>query len=210
MARKTFIGIAIVLVAVFGFSYAVKFIAPAGHEVRDLNQFPTQYQGWNGRVDVIEQATLDMLNPDHFFNATYANSAGNRVQLFFDYFARGGASSGGVHSPRNCLPGSGWAILGSEPRQININGYIINGSRFHLRLGENKQVMDFWYITRRGETANDYKFKLYTMLSSLTLRPTDVAFVRFVAVDNPQSLQALDHFEKAFVPVIYDFLPFNK
>jgi hypothetical protein len=47
------------------------------------------------------------------------------------------------------------------------------------------------------------------MISSLTLRPTDVAFVRFVGRDDPQSLQALEQFEKSFVPVIYSFLPFD-
>jgi hypothetical protein len=95
-----------------------------------------------------------------------------------------------------------------EPREININGRIIKANRFHLRLGETKQVMDFWYITRHGETANDYKFKIYTMLSSLTLQPTDVAFIRFVAYDTPSGKQALDDFEQTFVPVIYGYLPY--
>ena len=209
MAKKAFIIILAILIVTFGFAYTIKYMKPAIGQVKDLNQFPLQHAGWAGRVDIIEQGTLDMLSPDHFYNATYVNRDGNRVQLFFDYFAQGGASSGGVHSPRNCLPGSGWAILGVEPRQIRINGRVIDGSRFHLRLGEKKQVMDFWYVTRRGETANDYKFKLYTMISSLTLQPTDVGFIRFVAFDTPASLAALDQFEKSFVPVIYNFLPFH-
>ena len=68
--------------------------------------------------------------------------------------------------------------------------------------------MDFWYVTRRGETANDYQFKLYTMISSLTLQPTDVAFIRFAAYDTPAGLQALDDFEQTFVPLIYSYLPY--
>ena len=70
--------------------------------------------------------------------------------------------------------------------------------------------MDFWYITNYGETANDYVFKFYEMLSALTLQPKDVAFVRFVADGDPQSLEALEQFKELFLPEIYDRLPFKK
>jgi hypothetical protein len=68
--------------------------------------------------------------------------------------------------------------------------------------------MDFWYITRFGETASDYVLKLNTMISSLMLRPTDKAFVRFVAADNPESIAAMERFERLFITEIYDHLPF--
>lgn len=206
MAQKTFFLILSILTITFGFTYAIKHLKPAIGAAKNLGAFPLQLDQWQGKTDVIDQATLDMLSPDQYFSATYANVAGGRVQLFFDYFAHN-SSSGGVHSPRNCLPGSGWAILDVEPREININGHIIPASRFHLQLGKARQVMDFWYVTRRGETANDYKFKFYAMLSSLALQPTDVAFIRFVALDNPSGLQALDGFEKISIPAIYDLLP---
>jgi len=207
MAKKTFFIIAVILVLTFVFAYTVKYIKPSQRQIKDLTTFPLVYNQWQGKLDYIDQASLNRLNRDQYFNATYSNSTGQKVQLFFDYFMQGG-SSGGVHSPRNCLPGSGWAIMASEQRQINIGGRIISANRLHLKLGEAQHVMDFWYITRRGETANDYKFKIYTMLSSLTLQPTDVAFIRFIGLDTPSSLQALDDFEKTIVPVIYSYLPY--
>ena len=207
MARKTFFLILAILIITFGFTYAIRYMKPASAPMKELSSFPLELGQWQGKSDFIAKGTLDMLNPDQYFNATYVNSEGSRVQLFFDYFAQNG-SSGGVHSPRNCLPGSGWAILRSEQREININGHKIPASRFYLQLGKARQVMDFWYVTRRGETSNDYEFKLYTMMSSLMLQPTDVAFIRFVALDSPNGLSALDDFEKTFVPAIYGFLPY--
>jgi len=68
--------------------------------------------------------------------------------------------------------------------------------------------MDFWYITRYGETANDYKLKFYTMISSLTLRPTDKAFVRFVANGDSLSIAAMEEFEAVIIGDIYGHLPF--
>lgn len=207
MARKTFFLILAILIITFGFSYAIRYLKPASASMKELSSFPLQLGQWQGKVGFIDEGTLNMLNPDQYFDGTYTSASGDQVQLFFDYFGKNG-SSGGVHSPRNCLPGSGWAILRAEQRQINIQGHAIPASRFYLQLGKNRQVMDFWYVTRQGETSNDYKFKYYTMLSSLTLQPTDVAFIRFVAPDSPAGLNALDDFEKTSVPVIYSFLPY--
>jgi hypothetical protein len=46
------------------------------------------------------------------------------------------------------------------------------------------------------------------MVSSLMLRPTDKAFVRFVAADSPQSIAAMERFERLFIAEIYSHLPF--
>jgi EpsI family protein len=166
MAQKTFILILVILVITFGFTYLIRFSKPAHEQVIDFQTFPLSQGGWQGRNDAIGQKTLDLLSPDRYFNATYTDRSGNNVQLFFDYFAQGGSSKS-VHSPRNCLPGSGWAIVDVEPRSTKIGDRLIPASRFHLRLGEMRQVMDFWYVTRKGETASDYKFKFNTMLSAI-------------------------------------------
>ena len=66
--------------------------------------------------------------------------------------------------------------------------------------------MDFWYITHYGETANDYMFKIYMLVSALTFKPRDIAFVRFVAQDDPKSLAALDEFQSLVLKEIYGHL----
>ena len=69
--------------------------------------------------------------------------------------------------------------------------------------------MDFWYVTNYGETANDYVFKWYETLSSITFRPKDVAFIRIITNDDPRSLAALARFEQLFIRQIYSHLPFS-
>jgi EpsI family protein len=207
MAKKAFIAILLLLILTFSFSYVIKHFKTVSYRISSLSTFPLKLGNWQGKIDIVSQSTLDMLNPDQLFSATYINNQGHKVQLFFDYFSSSG-SMGGVHSPRNCLPGSGWTILQTRDRTIKIGNRAIPASRFYLSLGESRQVMDFWYITRKGETSNDYTFKLYTMLSSLKLQPTDVAFIRFAALDSEASLAALDDFEKTFTPVIYQYLTY--
>ncbi len=207
MEKKSFIAILFILIFTFLACTVIKYYrAPVGKKVM-IEQLPLAIGGWNGATDIVDPETRDLLSPDNLFSASYASSSGDRVQLFIDYFSPEN-TTGAIHSPYNCLPGSGWVITGSNLRTIEIDGRRISASRLNLALGESRAVMDFWYITRYGETASDYRLKLNMMISSLTLRPTDKAFVRFVASDDPQGISAMENFERVFVGQIYGHLPF--
>ena len=106
------------------------------------------------------------------------------------------------------MPGSGWSILSQEKRVIEIDGDPVNIGRFEIGMGESRMLMDFWYITRFGETANDYVFKLYAMAGALTFKPNDVVFIRILARNSEQGKAALDEFEKLYVSEVYDHLGF--
>ncbi len=207
MEKKSFIAILFILIFTFLACAVIKYYrAPVGKKVM-IEQLPLAIGGWNGAIDIVDPKTRDLLSPDNLFSASYASSSGDRVQLFIDYFSPEN-TTGAIHSPYNCLPGSGWVITSSNLRTIEIDGRRISASRLNLALGESRAVMDFWYITRYGETASDYRLKLNMMISSLTLRPTDKAFVRFVASDDPQGISAMENFERVFVGQIYGHLPF--
>lgn len=208
MAKKTFLAFLSILVITFLFCSAIRYYKPRTSSRTEFENFPMEKGGWVGEKDYLIPAVAEMLNPTEIFSATFTNPEGIEIHLFFDYFSRQD-SWGGPHSPRNCLPGSGWAILDTEEREIVVDGRTIKIGRFYMRLGESEKVMDFWYVTRYGETANDFMFKLYTMISSLTFRPNDIAFIRIVGSDDPKSLLALDEFEKVFVYEIYDYLHFE-
>ena len=180
--------------------------APVDKKVM-IEQLPLVLSGWNGATDTIDRETRDLLNPDNLFSASYVSASGDKVQLFIDYFSPEN-TTGAIHSPYNCLPGSGWVITSTIPRFIESEGRRISASRLNLSLGESRAVLDFWYVTRYGETASDYRLKFSTMISSLTLRPTDKAFVRFVTADDPQSIAAMESFERVFIGEIYAHLPF--
>ncbi len=208
MARKTFIVLLSIVILTFLSGFAIRHHKPEISTGARIEDFPLLKDGWIGQKDNLIPAVIDMLNPTEIFSATYTDAVGNKVHLFFDYFAQQNVR-GGPHSPRNCLPGSGWTIRGMEKRKIILRGRPITIGRFDLRMGESKKVMDFWYITRYGETANDYMFKFYLLISSLTFKPNDIAFIRIIGVGDQAGLSALDDFEKSFVEEIYDHLQFD-
>lgn len=208
MAKKTFITFLLVLFATFLFCSAVEYYRPKTSSITKFEKFPVEKGDWIGQRDDLIPAIVEILNPTEIFSATFTNPEGIEVHLFFDYFSQQN-SRAGPHSPRNCLPGSGWTILDTEEREITVDGRTIKIGRFHMRLGGLEKVMDFWYVTRHGETANDFMFKFYMMINSLTFKPIDVAFIRIIAHDDEEGLLALDDFENVFVEEIYQHLQFD-
>ncbi|MCP4705701.1 MAG: EpsI family protein [candidate division Zixibacteria bacterium] len=205
MDWKKFLGFWGAIIAIFLLSVLIRNYRPDQiHEV-DLSTFPLIKNGWVGQNHNIDQSVIDMLNPNELFSATYTNGDGVSIQLFFDYFSASNRT-GGPHSPRNCLPGSGWAILDQSSVKLDIENRSIDIARFNIAFKSYQSVMDFWYITKYGETSNDYVYKLYLMLSSLTLQPADRAYVRIICDSSPNNLEALKHFEETFVTEIYRYL----
>ncbi|MEW5794993.1 MAG: exosortase C-terminal domain/associated protein EpsI [Candidatus Zixiibacteriota bacterium] len=204
MDRKTFLIIALIITAAGVAGAVVKYQTPKALIGPGWGGFPLQKDDWLGHEDVVAQGVIDLLKPDHLFNANYADNDGHRVNLFLGSFSD---PRGGPHSPMNCLPASGWIVESSEPRSIEFGGRVIRAKRLHLRFRQTAHVMDFWYITTWGETASDYQLKLFQMMTSLTLQPRHLTFVRFVAKESPESLAALDRFEAAFLADIYSRLP---
>ena len=208
MAKKAFLIMLALLVATFAFSAALHYGRPSmGHRI-NVAQFPLVKGDWKAQTLPIEKGVIAMLRPDAIFDALYVNSSGVRVDLFFSYFSGDNAQSG-VHSPRNCMPGAGWTIERTERHDIPVGAGIIPVSRMYVRYEADTRVVDYWYITRRGETSSDYSLKLFTMLSAISFQPADVAFIRFITADDPASLSQLEAFETEFIGDIYGLLPFS-
>ncbi|KAA3636957.1 MAG: EpsI family protein [Calditrichaeota bacterium] len=207
MDKKTFYIICTAIVLTFVFTLLLLYARPDTAGVVSLDDFPLEIGEWQGEKQFISDATMELLNPQAIISAVYTNKEGVSVHLLFDFFSSE-AAFGGPHAPRNCLPGSGWVISETESAKINIESKEIDAGRFLLTRNRNSQVMEFWYITHLGETANDYVFKLYELGSALLFKPRDVAFVRFVCANDAESVQALREFQKLVLPVIYDRLPF--
>lgn len=206
MDRRTFINILSLLLITFGITTAFRVYRPAAAESIGLSGLPLELAGWVGQTKPVSKSVLELLNPVDYFNGDYFNNRGVRVNLFVDYFSSG--KGGGPHSPRNCMPGSGWIIKKTTEREIAFNDQTLTYHRLSLTLGEHHKAMDFWYVTRYGATSNDYLFKFYAMLSALSFHSTDMAFVRFVTDDDEVSLAAMEDFQRKILPQIVERLPF--
>ena len=89
-----------------------------------------------------------------------------------------------VHSPLNCLPGSGWEPLsrsalripvaqGSAPTEIEVNRYVI-------QKGLDRQLVLYWYQSHDRVIASEYWGKFYLVADAIRLSRSDTAIVRVV------------------------------
>jgi len=180
-----------------------------------LSAFPVAAGDWHmAQVGVIDQDTLDVLKADDTLTRWYESPEGG-ANLFIAFFKtqRQGQSP---HSPKNCLPGSGWqpsesgyidvplgsSSLGSS--SININRYIVSK-------GEAQSVVLYWYQTQGRVIADEFSAKFYLISDSIRKHRSDTALVRVVVpVANGQTQRAekigLD-FVKTMYPVVANYLP---
>lgn len=179
---------AIVLFVMFVAASVV--IARAQHTERvpprqPLNTFPMTMESWQGRVDPpFTVKELAVLGADDYLVRTYF-APGKAAGLYIGYWEsqkRGDT----VHSPLNCLPGSGWEPLshrfmriavtgpGQSPRDIEVNRYVI-------QKGLNRQLVLYWYQSHDRVVASEYWGKFYLVADAVRLRRSDTAIVRVIA-----------------------------
>ena len=73
------------------------------------------------REGVIEQDEKDVLRADDYLTRQYAAPGGKAASLFVAYF-RSQRAGQTPHSPKNCLPGSGWTWSVSDTIRVDIAG----------------------------------------------------------------------------------------
>jgi EpsI family protein len=175
---------------------------------------PATINGWTAQDIPLDKATLEVLGDGRFLNRVYSDvgPAGRQlnvpVSLFIGYFPtqRTGQS---IHSPQNCLPGSGWSFLSSKTinlpspsgRPYQVGEYLIGNA------GE-KQVVLYWYLAHGRSIANDYVAKAYMMLDAIRWNRTDGALVRIVTpVGQAESLQHAEQRAVSFADHVTPLLP---
>jgi EpsI family protein len=83
-----------------------------------------------------------------------------------------------IHSPRNCLPGSGWEIVKPGRRQLDVDGspHVVNS--YLLKNGASVALTYYWYQGRGRVVANEYEVKWNLLRDAALFRRTEEALVR--------------------------------
>jgi len=141
-------------------------------------------------------------------------SASDRVpiSLFIGYFPtqRTGQS---IHSPQNCLPGSGFVFLSSGVTDLgDPSGKTYRVGEYLISDGTSTQEVLYWYRVHGRSVANDYKAKLYTLADSIRYSRTDAALIRVITVIAPGEDRMDAHrravaFANRIVPLLPAYIP---
>ncbi|MGH9735272.1 MAG: exosortase C-terminal domain/associated protein EpsI [Candidatus Acidiferrales bacterium] len=179
---------------------------------RPLALFPMQIAQWRGTTLPISADDLSVLGPGEFLMRDYESSAGSPVSLYIAYFPsqRTGDT---IHSPKNCLPGSGWSPLESGLLEIkNRDGSTMSVNRYIVAKGLSRALVLYWYQAHGRVTASEYMAKIRLVEGAISLNRTDGALVRVVVpVSGPNDLNQAQQTALAFLaqvqPMLDEYIP---
>jgi exosortase D (VPLPA-CTERM-specific) len=177
-------------------------------------EFPMGLGGWHGHRSTLESVFTDQLMLDDYLLADYVNGGGDVANLYIAYYdsQRKGEA---VHSPRSCLPGGGWQMrdFGQRDLQsVSINGKPLRVNRALIELGNQRQLVYYWFQQRGRTIDNEFAVKWYLFWDALTRHRTDGALVRVITPLPPASSEAdadrrLEDLVSRVVPDLTRFVP---
>jgi EpsI family protein len=179
---------------------------------KSLDSFPLEVGQWQAREGVLlELDILVVLKAKDYLMRRDQDPAGKSVWLFIAYWdsQRKGAQP---HSPKNCLPGSGWEPLEASSVTIPLSSAFapITVNRYLIQKDQDQQIVFYWYQSQGRAIAGEVAARVEMVKNSIMRHRTDGALVR---VSSPvygnvqDSSDRLVRYIQALYPVLGNYLP---
>jgi EpsI family protein len=207
----TYLRVSIAALVLAGGIFATHSFKPkqAAGLQRPLAEFPSAIGFSRSEDRPFDQPVVQAIGADDYINRIYLGSA-LPIELYIGYY-KDQRSGDKIHSPKNCLPGSGWEPIHSARVQIGsergvpvlVNGYLV-------AQGTRRDMVLYWYQSHGRIVASEYWAKFLLIADGLKNRPTDGAMVRIwtTAADGEETAQAraVDFAQRVY-PQVDEFLP---
>ena len=172
-----------------------------------LQSFPQQLGAWTGTDVPMDKDTLQVLGPGDFLLRIYNLEDRSKpyLDLFIAYFPSQRAGDT-IHSPKNCLPGAGWAPIESDRVELAVPGHSpFPVNRYVIAKGESRQLVLYWYWAHDRGVASEYWAKYYLVADSIALYRSDGSLVR---ITTPLlSGESIAHAQQRMMPFVADVVP---
>ncbi len=156
-----------------------------------LTRLPTAVGRWYSEDIPLSEPVAEVLAADVTLQRVYRHPSGAEALLFVAYFSEQQVNSQ-IHSPRNCVPGSGWNVVSVEPGFLTLPGGKAPMTTMILQRNDRHKEMIYWFRTRGGTVTGEYALKLDLVRNALARRPTDAAFVRYLSlVEHGEAMREL-------------------
>lgn len=169
---------------------------------RPFSDFPLALGEWRMMQEgVVDPEIMQVLQADDVLTRTYYDAANVRGANLFVAFFKSQRTGRAPHSPKNCLPGSGWAPLASEIVSLNIAGLDrpVEVNRYVVAKGENRSLVLYWYQSHGRSVASEYKARVYMIADAIRYNRTDTALVRVVVPITEGGVEQAERTAEAFV-----------
>jgi len=174
-----------------------------------LGVFPFRLGEWTGRQWPVEPRLLAAAGVDDSLSRYYADGRGNLVELYIGYY-RSQRNGDVIHSPRNCLPATGWEPLRAGRLRLDLAGgksIVVND--YTVAKGLDRERVFYWYQARGRVVASEYWGKVWLVADAITRDRTDCALVRIMTAETgeQESRARLLEFARLVYPHLGEFVP---
>ena len=180
---------------------------------QSFDGFPLHLEQWSGRQLELDTKVLEVLRVNDYVLRQYRDAQGLPLELYIGYYKsqRQGAT---YHSPKNCLPGSGWTFLYTGKAYLQVaqrSEPPVEINQFIIQKGLDKQLVLYWYQDRGRIITSEYWAKLYMIWDAMRRHRTDGAFVRitipFAAESEARAVMQGRAFAETIFPLLHEYLP---
>ena len=177
---------------------------------RPLEQFPVAVSNWRMASEgQLSSDVQNVLKASDTLVRQYVGAQGEKVQLYIGYHG-GGKGGGEIHSPKHCLPGSGWFERSSAREKVKAGGEELNLVQAVYQKGESNELFLSWYQVRGKSLSEEFSLKGQQIVNSVLHGRRDASFIRISVPfqgDQQRALAVGQRFLQDFLPQIRSFLP---
>jgi EpsI family protein len=175
----------VLLMATLG-TYALSQRREADRLAQPLDTIDKRIADWTMvSNDPLTQGVLGRLLLTSYVSRTYEK---NRIKLglFVAYYAQQRAGES-MHSPKHCLPGSGWQIWKHDSAMVPVNGRQIEINQYSIQNSGQRMLVFYWYQSKERILASEYMGKVLLAKDALLTGHTGGSLLRIMLPDLPDS-----------------------
>jgi EpsI family protein len=144
---------------------------------RPLHEFPRIIGSDDSEDLPYDDDIVRAIGADEYINRKYFGND-RSLELYVGYY-KDQRSGDMIHSPKNCLPGTGWEPVRSGQLAIgSLNGAPVLVNEYIVEKGSDRDLVLYWYQTHGRVVASEYSAKFWLVADGLRHRSTDGAMIR--------------------------------
>jgi len=180
-----YIGTVLLLSTTLG-GYALSERRKPDFLLQPLDTVSRQIGDWKMTGDEpLTSGVLGRLQLTSYISRSYEKQ-GTRLGLFVAYYAQQRAGES-MHSPKHCLPGSGWEIWKHDSAMVPLNGQQVRINQYSIQNSGQRMLVFYWYQSRRRIIASEYMGKVLLAKDALFDGRTAGSLVRVILPDTPSA-----------------------
>jgi len=168
---------------------------------RPLETIDKQITGWTMTGDEpLGERVLERLQLTSYISRIYEKQ-GTKLGLFIAFYAQQRAGES-MHSPKHCLPGSGWEIWKHDSAMIPVNGSQVQINQYSIQNSGQRMLVFYWYQSKRRIIASEYMGKILLAKDALVDGRTAGSLVRITLPDTATAPAEARAFASLLIPEV--------